>query len=232
MGVVFLRTIILYIVVIIAMRVMGKRQIGELQPSEFVVTILISELAAIPMQDNGIPVTNGIVPILTLIACEIFLSAFTVYSLRARKVISGTPSVLIANGVINQEEMRRLRFTIDDLMEELRLCGFMSVGEVAWAVLETNGKLSVFPTSENKPVTAGMMKLSPADGGLPETVITDGTVLQDSLKKTGHNGMWLQKQLNGVKLTIDKVFLMTVDTQGKTVIIPKAEDNPKFAQKK
>lgn len=221
MGVVFLRTIVLYIVVIVAMRVMGKRQIGELQPSEFVVAILISELAAIPMQDNGIPVTNGIVPILTLIACEILLSAFTVRSIKARNIISGRPSILIANGVINQEEMRRLRYTIDDLLEELRLCGYMSISEVAWAVLETNGKLSVFPTSDNKPVTSGMMNLSPPDGSLPDTIISDGTVLEQTLQQTGHDTMWLQNQLAGVSLTADKVFLMTVNAQGQTIIIPK-----------
>lgn len=221
MGIAFLRTILLYIVVVVAVRVMGKRQIGELQPSELVVAILISELAAIPMQESGIPIANGIIPILTLISCEIILSAVTLCSTKARRWITGQPSILIRNGVINQREMRRLRYTIDDLMEELRLCGMMSVDEVAWAVLETNGKLSVFPTSQNKPVTAGMMNLQPPDGGLPTTLISDGMVFLKALQHVGYDLIWLQNQLKNANLEPDKVFLMTVDNSGKIMMIPK-----------
>lgn len=227
MGVAFVRTVLLYIVVIVAMRIMGKRQIGELQPSEFVVAILISELAAIPMQESGIPIANGIIPIFTLVACEILLSAVTLCSVHARQWISGKPSILIRNGVVNQNEMRRLRYTIDDLMEELRLNGMMSVDEVAWAVLETNGQLSVFPVAQSKPVTAGMMNLQPPDGGLPVTLISDGRVFQQALTHAGHDALWLQNQLKGANLTPDRVFLMTVDASGKTLVIPKDPPAPK-----
>jgi uncharacterized membrane protein YcaP (DUF421 family) len=209
--------------VVAAVRVMGKRQIGELQPSELVVAILISELAAIPMQETGIPLASGVIPILTLISCEIILSAITVKSNKARKLITGRPSVLILNGRLNQQEMRKLRFTIDDLMEELRLCGFMSIDEVAFAVLETNGKLSVFPTCQNKPVTASMMNVQCPDGGLPFTLISDGYISAPSLKDAGKDMKWLEKQLYAQKLTPEKVFLMTVDSLNKTVIIPKDE---------
>lgn len=224
MGISFVRTIILYLTVILAVRIMGKREIGELQPSELVVAILISELAAIPMQETGIPLASGIIPILTLLSCEIVLSAITMTNSRARRFISGSPSVLIMNGVINQKEMRRLRFTIDDLMEELRISGYMSVSEVAIAVVETNGKLSIFPTSPNKPVTAGMMNLDVQDGGLPSTIISDGDICSDALKTSGRNMSWLGGKLAEQGLAPEDIFLMTVDSLGTTIIIPKEKD--------
>lgn len=221
MGIAFIRTVILYVFVVTAVRLMGKRQIGELQPSELVVAILISELAAIPMQETGIPLVSGIIPILTLVACEITLSAITLWSAKFRHVITGKPSVLIRNGVIDQQEMRRLCFTIDDLMEELRLCGYMSVDEIAFAVLETNGKLSVFPNCQNKPVTASMMNLSCCDGGLPVMLICDGMLSLPSLSGAGKDMIWLQNVLSAQGFSPQDVFLMTVDSLDKTIIIPK-----------
>jgi len=203
------------------MRFMGKRQIGELQPSELVVAILISELAAIPMQETGIPLVSGIIPILTLIACEIILSSITLVSIKMRLWITGKPSILIKNGQIDQQEMRRLRFTLDDLMEELRLCGYMGPDEVSFAVLETNGKLSVFPSCQNKPVTAGMMNLSCPDGGMPVTLICDGYLSLPSLACAGKDMVWLQNTLSAQSLSPQSVFLMTVDSLGKVIIIPK-----------
>lgn len=223
MGIAFVRTVILYIFVVAAVRFMGKRQIGELQPSELVVAILISELAAIPMQETGIPLVSGIIPILTLIACEIILSAITLKSMRFRHVITGRPSVLIRNGQIDQQEMRRLRFTLDDLMEEIRLAGYMGVDEIAFAVLETNGKLSVFPTCQQKPVTAGMMNLNCPDGGLPVTLICDGLLSLPSLAIAGRDMNWLQNTLSAQSLAPENVFLMTVDSLGKAIIIKKEQ---------
>lgn len=222
MGIAFIRTFLLYIVVIAAVRVMGKRQIGELQPSELVVAILISDLASVPMQDPGIPLTSGIIPILTLIACEVALSSLTLLNARARRVVTGRPSILIQNGQINQAEMRRLRYTLDDLMEELRLCGYMRIDEVAVAVLETNGKLSVFPTCQNKPVTAGMMDLPcPPSGGLPITLICDGQLYPESLRAAGKDKDWLESILSAQGMTVEGVFMMTVDNMDSTVIIKK-----------
>ncbi|MDR3645180.1 MAG: DUF421 domain-containing protein [Clostridia bacterium] len=221
MGIAFVRTVILYITVVAAVRVMGKRQIGELQPSELVVAILISELAAIPMQEPGIPLTSGIVPILTLISCEIILSAVTVMSIRARRFITGKPVVLIENGHILQHEMRRLRYTIDDLLEELRLAGYMSVDEVAWAIIETNGKVSFFPAAANKPATAGMLNLTAQDGGPPVTVISDGVILSHGLSRLGRDINWLHGCLQPMSLQPAQVFLMTADSQGKILVVPK-----------
>lgn len=225
MGIAFIRTIVLYIIVVTAVRIMGKREIGELQPSELVVAILISELAAIPMQEPGIPLVSGIIPIFTLIACEIILSVITLKSVKLRHIITGKPSVLISNGVIDQQEMRRLRFTLDDLMEELRISGYMSVDEVAFAVFETNGKLSIFPTCQNKPVTAGMMNLNCPDGGLPTTLICDGMLSLPALKVSGKDLEWLEGQLSAQGLSPEDIFLMTVDSLGKAIIIPKELKN-------
>lgn len=222
MGIALIRTIILYIVVVAALRIMGKRQIGELQPSELVVAILISDLASVPMQDTGIPLTSGIVPILTLISCEIALSGLTLFSSRMRRIVTGRPSILIQNGQINQSEMRRLRFTLDDLMEELRLCGYMRITDVAIAVLETNGKLSVFPTCDKTPVTAEMLKVPcPPEGGLPTTLICDGKLLSESLWATGKNMDWLNATLSAQGLTVAGVFLMTIDNMDRTIIVKK-----------
>lgn len=221
MGIAFIRTVILYIFVVAAVRIMGKRQIGELQPSELVVAILISELAAIPMQETGIPLVSGIIPILTLISCEIILSALTLSSAKLRHVITGKPSMLIKNGQIDQCEMKRLRFTIDDLMEELRHSGYLNVDEIAYAVLETNGKLSVFPKPENRPVTAGMMNITCEDGGLPVMLICDGMLSLPSLASAGKDMVWLQETLHQKGLTPQDVFLMTIDSTEKTIIIPK-----------
>ena len=149
----FIRTIILYITVIIAMRVMGKRQIGELQPSELVVTIMISELASIPMQSTGIPIFAGVVPILTLMVAEVSLSFLSMKSKAARKILVGTPSVIIKNGKIDTAEMEKLRINDDDLMEELRLCSCNNITDVEYGIVETNGKLSVILKRERQPYT-------------------------------------------------------------------------------
>lgn len=220
MGISFVRTIILYIIVVAGMRFMGKRQIGELQPSELVVAILISELAAIPMQETGIPLVSGVIPILTLIAAEIILSAITLSSMKFRHVITGKPSIIIKNGIIDQQEMRRNRITLDDLMEELRLAGYISIEEVGFAVLETNGKLSVFPTAQNKPATASMINYNAPDGGLPEILICDGELSLKSLFAAGRNMEWLQAEIGRQNIELSNVFLMTVDSLGKTIIIP------------
>lgn len=222
MGIALIRTFILYIVVVAAIRIMGKRQIGELQPSELVVAILISDLASVPMQDTGIPLTSGIVPILTLISCEVALSGLTLLSSRIRRIVTGRPSILIQDGEINQAEMRRLRYTLDDLMEELRLCGYMRVTDVAVAVLETNGKLSVFPICDKTPVTAEMMNIScPPEGGLPTTLICDGKLLTESLLATGKDIDWLNAILSAQGLTVAGVFLMTLDSIDRTIIVKK-----------
>lgn len=146
MSIVFIRTLILYLVVIIAMRIMGKRQIGEMQPSELVVTIMISDLASIPMQANNIPIIAGIIPILTLVVSEIIISYASFHSPKFRKIVSGSPSTIIRNGELNYKEMERIRMSLDDLLEELRIAECPKIKDVKIAMVETNGKLSIEKT--------------------------------------------------------------------------------------
>lgn len=221
MGIAFIRTIILYAILIVALRIMGKRQIGELQPSELAVTILISNLAAIPMQEPGIPLVGGVVPILTLVVCNSILSIISLKNRRLRRVITGKPSVLIKNGIIDQKEMRKNGFNIDDLLEELRMAGYLSVKEVAYAICETNGKLSVFPTSENKPATAGMLNLEAEDNGIPVTVISDGLIATNALKSIGKDLNWLEKKIKSSGFKPENIFLMTVAKNNDILMIPK-----------
>lgn len=163
MIIVFLRTIILYLTVIVAMRIMGKRQIGDLQPSEMVVTIMISELASIPMQATGTPLVAGIIPILTLIAAEVLLSYFTLKNKTIRDVVSGTPSIVVQDGKMNFEEMKKLRMNEDDLLEELRLGNCPNIQDVKYAITETNGHLSIILKEGAQPITA--KDLSKKKGG-------------------------------------------------------------------
>ena len=160
-----IRTAVLYLVVILCMRIMGKRQVGELQPSELVVTILISELASIPMQDLNRPVTNGIIAIFVLVLLELLLSALSLKSILFRKLFDGKSAIIIKNGVIDQKMMKKLRVTIDDLLEGLRQAGSFSIEEVDFAIMETNGKISVQPKQKYEPVSKGDMKLNARDKG-------------------------------------------------------------------
>ena len=150
MAISFLRTIILYIVVVAGFRIMGKRQIGEMQPSELVVAIMISDLATIPMEDIGIPLFSGVIPIFTLIVMEILLSQLSLKNKKFRRLMTGKPNVIIHNGKILEEEMKNLRFNMDDLNEQLRIQGYTGISNINFAILETNGQLSIIPKPKNK----------------------------------------------------------------------------------
>ncbi len=215
MVTVFFRTVILYLTVTIGLRVMGKRQIGELEPSELVVTILISELAAIPMQDIGIPLLVGIIPIATLIGMEFILTSAILKSVRFRVMMCGKPSMIIENGCIMQDQMHRNRFTIDELIEELRAKDITDISQVKYGILEPNGTLSIIPFSEFSSVKAGDMGLSLPEKGLPVIVINDGRVLQNNLQLRGYNRAWLDAELKSRKISSPgAVFLMTLDDSG------------------
>ena len=219
MAIAFIRTVILYLLIIAGIRLMGKRQVGELEPSELVLDLIIADLAAVPMQDFGIPLLSGIVPILTLLCITMVLSVLTMKSVRFRAVICGRPSIIVENGKIRQSEMRRNRFTVDELMEELRLKGVTDLSKIKYAVLETNGQLSVLPYADDLPVTAGQMQLKPEEKGLPVVIINDGRVLDHNLRLRGLDREWLAKQLEagGVKRT-QEVFLLTVDERNNTYL--------------
>lgn len=223
MVIAFLRTILLYTFIIIGIRLMGKRQVGELEPSELVLALLIADLAAVPMQDFGIPLLTGLIPILTLLCLTMALSVLTMKSVRFRAVLCGRPSVIVENGRLRQAEMRKNRFTLDELMEELRMKGITDLSAVKYAILETNGQISVLLYAAQQPVTAGQMDLAPPEPGLPVVLINDGRVIQRSLRSRGLNEAWLEKQLERHHIkSAREVFLLTVDEEN-TVYLAKKE---------
>lgn len=216
MLIVLMRTLILYAFVVVAMRIMGKRQIGQLQPFELVVTLLLSELAALPMENPGIPLINGITPILTLLVAQVILSYISLKSERARAIICGTPSVLIENGKIVEPELQRLRYNLSDLMEQLRAKNIPNVADVEFAILETSGQLSVVPKSQKRPVIPEDFQLKTKYEGIPYTVIMDGHIIHKNLTKMNLDVNWLRQQLNsqGIQRPED-VFFASLDSEGK-----------------
>ena len=207
-----IRTVILYILIIAGIRLMGKRQVGELEPSELVLSLIIADLASVPMQDFGIPLLTGVVPILTLLSLTMILSVLTMKSVRFRAVLCGRPSIIIRNGQMDQREMARNRLTVDELLEELRSKGYTDPSMVKYAILETNGQLSVLPYANQKPPTARQLKVAVEEGGLPLVVVSDGQVLSHNLRALGRDRAWLEKRLQerGCK-SLEEVFLMLVD---------------------
>lgn len=216
-----IRTILLYIVIILAIRIMGKRQIGELQTSELVVTLLISDIAAIPMQNTEQSLLSGIVPILILIVCEIIISFLMLKRAGFRRIICGKPIVIISDGKINQSEMHRLRMSTEDLSEELRQQGIFNIEDVGFAIVETNGKLSVLKKPEKDIPTAEELGIKTNDKGLEVVVISDGEISKYSLKICGLSRDWLFDTLKKENTELNDVFLMIANGQGEYKIIEK-----------
>lgn len=219
----FARTVILYFLIMVGLRLMGKRQIGELEPSELVLTMMISDLATVPMQDFGIPLLAGVIPILTLLALSMLLSQLSLHSLRFRALVCGTPTVLIRDGKLQQEAMRKNRYTLDELLEELRGQGIAAIGDVKYAILENSGQLSVLPWTRQQPPTAAQLGLEVQDGvTLPVVLINDGRVLRKHLTALGRDMAWLQKELGKRHLSSPReVFLLTVDEHGQVTCVKK-----------
>lgn len=218
---VIIRTVIMYVFVSIGVRLMGKRQIGDMQPTELVVTLLISEIAAIPLQDLSQPVSVGLVAIFMLVVLEIIASVIIMKNLRLRRVFSGKSVVIIADGTINQKAMKSVRMTVFDLVEMLRMQGIFELEDIESAVLEINGNLSVRQKPSRAPVRAEDLGLHPADGGLPMTVISDGTVIDASLHFLGKTRDDLNGLLREQKLTAGEIFLMTLNRKSESVIVKK-----------
>lgn len=213
MSVLLLRTVILYAVIVLSLRIMGKRQLGELEPSELVVTILVSNIATLSIEDTNIPLLGSLVPIFMLVFCEVMVSLIILKSSRARKIISGNPRIVIRDGTIDQKEMTNLRWSIDDLMEQLRISNIFDINEVSLAIVETSGSLSTFLKFGARPASAEMLSvpLPPQGDSPPMVVITDGEVVDDSLNFCNLKKEWLEKVLCEKKLKVSDVFLMTCD---------------------
>lgn len=217
------RTIILYLLVVLIIRIMGKHQIGQLQPFELVITIMISELAAVPMQDTDIPLLHGIIPILTLLFIQISLSLLSLKSDKARKIICGGPSILIEKGKINQKELARLRYNITDLLEQLRLKDMPNIADVEYAILETSGKLSIIPKSQKRAVNPKDLLLDTPYEGLPTTLIVDGVLKEKNLSKLNLTQDWLRNELSKKNIcSWDEVFLAIIDSSGGLYLQPKS----------
>ncbi|MDD3192407.1 MAG: DUF421 domain-containing protein [Oscillospiraceae bacterium] len=223
MSVNFLRTMILYIVIIIAVRIMGKRQIGELSPTELVITILISNIATLPIEDTNIPLTAGLVSIFTLVACEVLVSGLILKSPKMRRMISGSPRVLIRDGVIDQQQLAALRLSIDDLTAQLRGQGCFDINQVAFAVVETTGKLNIFQKfGSQQPTNQGLHVKEPKNADAPPTVvISDGQISDAALQFCQKDKGWLGNLLQEKQCPLEEVFLMTCDRSGNYKLIKK-----------
>ena len=223
MAIVITRTFIVYFALLLTMRLMGKRQLGEMELSEFVVAALIADLAAHPLQDMGIPLLNGLVPIAVLFCCEVLIAGLSLRSIRLRELLFGKPSLLIVKGEIDQAQMRRNRFTLDELMQELRSQGVTDIRTIEYAVLETDGKLSLLRSPAASPVTASQLDLPQGSAGYPHIVISDGRVLEANLRHLGLDTAWLDNTLREQGYASPaEVYLMTVD-EGKAFFLARKE---------
>ncbi|MCR4944467.1 MAG: DUF421 domain-containing protein [Clostridium sp.] len=227
MFIVFIRTVILYTLVVVVVRIMGKRQIGELQPYEFVITIMISDLASLPMQDTRYPLLLGVIPIITLLFLKTILSQLELKSQLVRKLIDGEPCILIYKSKINYDMLKKQQINIDELMEEIRLAGYFDLEEIQYAILENNGQLSILPADSNSfRLGQSDTKKSQTNNDnsnssnkpphLPKILITDGKVNTNSLTSIGKDRNWILKELKNHNInSIEDVLIAMYDTQGK-----------------
>lgn len=220
----YLRTLLLYMVLIFCVRLMGKRQIGEMEPAEFVVTMLLANLAAIPMQDGAIPLYSGLVPILTVLGMELVLSGLIMHSVVFRRFLCGKPVILINNGKILQENLRRTRVTLDELTGHLREKDVLDIRTVQYAILETDGSLSVFPYPKERPASAKDAGIHPKQQFLPVTIIEDGYLSQENLKQAGKDESWLNQVLRENNAEAQETLLLTVDAADKVLWLGKEYD--------
>lgn len=223
--IVYLRTIIVFLALLVAMRLMGKRQLGELEISELVVAVLISNFAAHPLQDISIPLMNGILPIIILLCCEIIISGIVVKSPNARAIICGKPSIIISNGKIDQQEMKSNRFTLDELAEELRTQGIMDISTIQYAVLETDGRLNVVQYPAERPVSPSQLGIETPHTTYPTIIVNNGHLLERNLHLTGRDEKWLKAELKRRKIrSVSDVYYMTVDSQGNIYFAEKEQE--------
>ena len=224
MAITFIRTLILYFCVIIALRLMGKRQIGELEPSELVITILVSELASVPMQDLGTPLFAGIIPIVTLISLEILVSFLCLKSDTLRRLFNGHPAVIIRSGKLDRRKMRELRVTVDEVLEALRENNIGAISDVKYGIIEPSGQLSYVLQTPQRPVTAEMLNLSPQDSGVPLIIISDGKLIERNLRILNKTERDVEHQIKKAGLhQVHEVFLMTLDDCGNVFVQAKEE---------
>lgn len=224
MAIVLIRAVVLYIVITFSLRLMGKRQLGELQPSELVVTILISNIAAIPVEDISVPMIMGIVPILTLVCLDVVMSGVMLKSAKIRKLMIGSPRIIISEGKILQKEMKRLRYSVDDLTEAMRNQQIFDISEIQYAIVETNGKINFLLKKDYQPAEKQDVKAGGSTNDPPSVIIRDGIRDRDQLKIIALGEDWLTKILRENGISESRIFLMTADKNGNYDIVEKEKD--------
>ncbi len=223
MLITFLRAIILYIIVLVVMRLMGKREIGQLQPFELAISIMIADLATIPMTDPGIPITNGIIPILGLLMMHLIISIINMKSIRAREIVCGKPSILIYRGKIDEKVMRKERFTINELQERLRGSNIVNIGDVEYAILETSGQVTVIQKPNKRGTTPEDFKIMPDYEGIPYDLVVEGKVMYDNLKLIEKDYEWLKKEVSKFGFEPEQALVVTLDGKGQIFCQKKEE---------
>ena len=223
----FVRSIVLYIIVLIVMRLMGKREIGQLQPFELAIAIMIADLASIPMTDIGIPISNGIIPILGLLVMHLVISLLNMKSTKAREIICGKPSILIFRGKIDQQVLKKERFTINELEERLRDNNIFNIGDVEYAVLETSGQVTVIPKPSKRPTIPEDFNIEPQYEGIPYDLVVDGKVMYKNLEKLGKNYIWLQRQTEKFGIKPEEALIVTIDGNNQFYCQPIEKENGK-----
>ena len=215
MLVLFIRSILIYIIVLLVMRLMGKREIGQLQPFELVISIIIADLAAIPISNSGIPITNGIIPILGLLVMDLLISVLNMKSLEFRQLISGKPAILIYRGKINEKVLRKESFTIYELQERLRDKDVMNLGDVEYAILETSGQINVIPKPNKRGCIPEDFGIEPEYEGISYDLVVDGAVMYDNLKILGKEYKWLEKEIKKFGFRPEEALVATIDGKGQ-----------------
>lgn len=226
MSIILIRSVILYVVVVFSVRLMGKRQLGELQPSELVITILVSNIATLPLEDTDIPVISGITPILALVCFEVIVSWLILGSARLRKIISGSPKIVISNGKIDRHVLRELRFSVDDLMSAMRGQQIFDISEIQFAVVETTGNISFMKKPGKDTPTRSDMDISADDSNPPQVIVSDGEILPTAVKALGYNEIFVKNTAKKANVKISEIFIMTADEQGRFFIAKKENGAP------
>ena len=229
MLIILIRTIMLYILVLLVMRFMGKREIGQLQPFELVISIMIADLASTPMSDIGIPIFNGIIPILGLLIMHLVISVANLKSIRFRQIICGKPSILVYRGRIDEKAMKAERYTVNELQERLRGKNVFNIGDVEYAILETSGEINVILKPEKQIPTIDDMNIKKEYQGIAYDLVVDGVIQYDNLKKLNKDYKWLKKQINGFGYEPESALIVTID--GNNNIFFQEKDDVKWKKK-
>ena len=211
MLIVFLRSIVLYIIVLIVMRLMGKREIGQLQPFELAIAIMIADLAAVPMSETGIPISNGIIPILGLLVMHLIISFLNLKSMKIREILCGKPAILIYRGKIDEKVLKKERFTLNELQERLRSSNVVNLGDVEYAILETSGQVTVIQKPDKRTTIPKDFNITPEYEGIPYDLVVDGKVMYKNLKTIGKDYNWLKKQVNKFNMEPEEALIVTFD---------------------